>query len=78
MRSVVAGRLVNVYSSNDYVLGFLYRTSSVQYGVAGLQKIEGLAGIENVDVSDTVSGHLRYRYLGKLPSSSHFINAYNS
>ena len=63
MRSVVAGRLVNVYSSNDYVLGFLYRTSSVQYGVAGLQRIEGLAGIENVDVSDTVSGHLRYRYL---------------
>ena len=63
MRSIVAGRLVNVYSSNDYVLGFLYRTSSVQYGVAGLQRIEGLAGIENVDVSDTVSGHLRYRYL---------------
>ena len=63
MRSVVAGRLVNVYSSNDYVLGFLYRTSSVQLGVAGLQKIEGLSGVENVDVSDTVSGHLRYRYL---------------
>lgn len=63
MRSVVAGRLVNVYSANDYVLGFLYRTSSVQYGVAGLQKIEGLPGVENVDVSETVSGHLRYRYL---------------
>lgn len=63
MRSVVASRLVNVYSENDYVLGFLYRTSSIQYGVAGLQKIEGLPGIENVDVSETVSGHLRYRYL---------------
>ena len=63
MRSVVAGRLVNVYSSHDYVLGFLYRTSSVQLGVAGLQKIEGLPGVENVDVSDTVTGHLRYRYL---------------
>lgn len=63
MRSVVAGRLVNVYSSNDYVLGFLYRTSSVQYGVAGLQRIDGLPGVENVDVSETVSGHLRYRYL---------------
>lgn len=63
MRSVVASRLVNVYSSNDYVLGFLYRTSSVQYGVAGLQKIEGLPTVENVDVSETVSGHLRYRYL---------------
>lgn len=63
MRSVVANRLVNVYSANDYVLGFLYRTSSIQYGVAGLQKIEGLPSVENVDVSETVSGHLRYRYL---------------
>ncbi|KAA6415168.1 MAG: duf726 domain-containing protein [Lasallia pustulata] len=63
LRSVVAGRLVNVYSENDYVLGFLYRTSSIQYGVAGLQKIEGLPSVENVDVSETVSGHLRYRYL---------------
>ena len=63
MRSVVSGQLVNVYSENDYVLGFLYRTSSIQYGVAGLQKIEGLPSVENVDVSETVSGHLRYRYL---------------
>ncbi|MCJ1238572.1 hypothetical protein MMC14_006562 [Varicellaria rhodocarpa] len=63
MRSVVSGRLVNVFSENDYVLGFLYRTSSIQYGIAGLQKIEGLPGVENVDVSETVSGHLRYRYL---------------
>lgn len=63
MRSVVASRLVNVYSENDYVLGFLYRTSSIQYGVAGLQKVEGIPSVENVDVSETVSGHLRYRYL---------------
>lgn len=63
MRSVVAGRFVNVYSNNDYVLGFLYRTSSIQYGIAGLQKIEGLPSVENVDVSETVSGHLRYRFL---------------
>ncbi|KAL8673095.1 MAG: hypothetical protein Q9168_002478 [Polycauliona sp. 1 TL-2023] len=63
MRSVVASRLVNVYSENDYILGFLYRTSSIQYGVAGLQKIEGLRDVMNVDVSATVSGHLRYRYL---------------
>lgn len=63
LRSVVANRLVNVYSSNDYVLGFLYRTSSIQYGVAGLQKVQGLPSVENVDVSEMVSGHLRYRYL---------------
>ena len=63
MRSVVAGRIINVFSENDYVLGFLYRTSSIQFGVAGLQKVEGLPGVENIDVSDTVNGHLRYRYL---------------
>ena len=63
LRSVVASRLINVFSANDYILGFLYRTSSVQYGVAGLQKIEGIPSVENVDVSQTVDGHLRYRYL---------------
>lgn len=63
MRSVVSGRLVNVFSQNDYVLGFMYRTSSVQYGIAGSQKVEGLPGVENVDVSEDVRGHLRYRYL---------------
>ncbi|CAG8975239.1 hypothetical protein HYALB_00011939 [Hymenoscyphus albidus] len=63
MRSVVAGRLINVYSENDYILAFLYRTSRIQFGVAGLQEIEDVRGIENVDVSDMVSGHLRLQYL---------------
>lgn len=63
MRSVVAGRLVNVYSENDYILAFLYRASALQFGVAGLQKAEFVKGVENVDVSDVIDGHLRYRYL---------------
>ncbi|KIW15648.1 hypothetical protein PV08_05697 [Exophiala spinifera] len=63
LRSAVAGRLVNVFSVNDYVLGFMYRTSAVQYGVAGLQKVEALSGVENFDVSEDVSSHQRYRYL---------------
>lgn len=63
IRSVVAGRFVNVYSENDYILAFLYRTSAIQYGVAGLQEIQDVKGIENVNVSDLVSGHLRYQYL---------------
>ena len=70
LRSACTGRLVNVYSEKDRVLAFLYRTSSVQYGVAGLSKIEGLYGVENIDVSDTVNGHLRYRFLiGKILST---------
>ena len=63
MRTAVSGRLVNVYSINDYLLAFLHRASSLQYGVAGLAPVPGLTGVENFDVSDTVSGHLRYRYL---------------
>lgn len=63
MRSVVSGRLVNVYSTNDYILAFLYRTSSIQYGVAGIQEIVDVKGVENVDVTEIVSGHLRYQYL---------------
>jgi len=61
MRSVVAGRLINVYSENDYILAFLYRTSSIQYGVAGIQEARDVKGVENVNVSEMVSGHLRYQ-----------------
>ncbi|KAH8888176.1 DUF726-domain-containing protein [Thozetella sp. PMI_491] len=63
MKSVVSARLVNVYSENDYVLGFLYRMSSLQYGVAGLQRIGGVDGVENVNVTAKVGGHMRYQYL---------------
>lgn len=63
MRSVVSGRVVNVFSENDSILAFLYRTSSLQYGIAGLQPIEGVPGVENLDVSEKISGHLRYQYL---------------
>ena len=63
IRGIVTGRVVNVYSPNDYILGFLYRSSSIQYGVAGLQKITDVKGIENIDVSAKVKGHTQYRFL---------------
>lgn len=63
LKSVVSGRLINVYSESDYLLGFLYRTSNIHFGVAGLQEIQGADGVENHDVSDLVSGHLRYSSL---------------
>ncbi|KAL4879159.1 hypothetical protein BJY04DRAFT_194410 [Aspergillus karnatakaensis] len=63
LRRVVSGRLVNVYSENDSVLAFLYRTSSLQLGIAGLQPIENVPGVENYDASDIITGHLRYQYL---------------
>lgn len=63
IRSVVAGRVVNIYSASDFILAFLYRTSSIQLGVAGLQAVEGVKGVENIDVGNVVEGHLRYRYV---------------
>jgi hypothetical protein len=63
MRSVVSGRVVNVFSTQDYILGFLYRTSSVQLGIAGLQPVVGVRGIQNVDVTELVDGHLQYRFI---------------
>jgi hypothetical protein len=63
IRTVVSGRLVNAYSEKDYVLAFLYRTSSIQFGVAGLEAVDGVKGVENVDVSAIVSGHMRYPHL---------------
>ncbi|KAL2125234.1 hypothetical protein VTJ04DRAFT_1599 [Mycothermus thermophilus] len=60
MRAVVSGNLINVYSENDYLLAFLYRATSVQLGVAGLQEIRGVEGVVNIDLSDPVQGHMRY------------------
>lgn len=61
MRTVVSGKLFNVYSENDYILAFLYRATSAQLGIAGLQAIhEEVEGVENMDLSAEVTGHLRY------------------
>jgi hypothetical protein len=63
LKSVVAGRLINVFSEHDYILGFLYRTSNISFGVAGLQEIQGADGVENHDMSYLLCGHLGYQYL---------------
>ena len=63
LRTVIAGRIINVFSKTDYILGFLYRTSSTRFGIAGLEEIQGANGVENLDVSHMVRGHLRYQNL---------------
>ncbi|KAJ3823090.1 hypothetical protein F5880DRAFT_1623922 [Lentinula raphanica] len=65
-RSVVGGRYVNAYARNDWVLNYLFRASSAgSLGnvntVAGLRPIEGVQGLENVDVTDKIAGHMSYR-----------------
>jgi hypothetical protein len=61
IRAVVVGRVVNVYASKDFLLGFLYRARNAQLGVSGLQAISDVVGIENKDVTAFVTGHNQYR-----------------
>ncbi|EJU02650.1 DUF726-domain-containing protein [Dacryopinax primogenitus] len=62
VRSVTAGRLINGYARNDWVLNYLFRASvGGLYTVAGLRPIEDVPGIENVDVTDKIAGHASYR-----------------
>ncbi|KAK4444313.1 hypothetical protein QBC34DRAFT_415566 [Podospora aff. communis PSN243] len=60
MKTMVAGKVYNVYSENDYLLAFLYRATSIQLGVAGLQEIKNIEGVKNLNLSSEVQGHLRY------------------
>lgn len=61
-RTVVAGRFVNGYASNDWILGYLFRATAGGLGrVAGLAAVEDIPGMENKDVSQFVNGHMAYR-----------------
>lgn len=61
-RSVVVGRFVNGYSSNDWILGYLFRaTSGGIMRVAGLAAVPGIPGLENFDVTNLITGHMNYR-----------------
>ncbi|EME79626.1 uncharacterized protein MYCFIDRAFT_123897, partial [Pseudocercospora fijiensis CIRAD86] len=65
-RSVVSGRFVNGYATNDWILGYLFRATQ-----GGILRVSGLAsvdieGIENVNVTDEVPGHMAYR--GMMPT----------
>jgi hypothetical protein len=75
IRPVVSGKIFNVYSENDMVLGFVYRMHSLALGVAGLQPVKDVNGIINVNLSDSVSGHLRYPSLtGEILHKCGFVN----
>ena len=61
-RTVVAGRFVNGYATNDWILGYLFRlTSGGISRVAGLAPVENIPGFENLNVTDLVPGHMAYR-----------------
>lgn len=61
-RAVVSGRFINGYSRKDWVLGYLFRaTGGGLASVAGLSPINNSYGLENIDVTEFVEGHMSYR-----------------
>lgn len=61
--SIVSGRFVNGHVKSDWILGFLYRAASTTFTIAGLNPVVDVAGVENMDVTHLVSGHLAYRHM---------------
>ena len=59
VRQVVAGRLVNVYSENDWLLGLAYRSNSISSAAAGMRPVPA-EGVENVDASLIIKRHTQY------------------
>jgi hypothetical protein len=59
VRRLVTGRLVNGYSSKDYVLAILSRATDVSWAVAGLHPVD-VQGVENVHFED-IDGHTKWR-----------------
>ncbi|XP_077975964.1 transmembrane and coiled-coil domain-containing protein 4-like isoform X2 [Styela clava] len=60
--TVIAGHITNGYCRSDWLLKFLYRSSSRQTEVAGLQPVElENRRMINIDLTSVVEGHLDYR-----------------
>ena len=70
IRPVVAGRIVNCFTQNDWVLGLVHRTAGTSIKIAGLRPIE-TEGVENVDLTSVLSGHLAYK--SKLPEILEYL-----
>jgi len=59
-RAVVAGRLINAYSHNDWALRTLHRAYTMKMGIAGLEPVRHVPGVENVNLSRLVNSHSSY------------------
>ena len=65
IRQIVGDRIINCYSTSDWILRFIYRTTSLQnLSVAGLQPIN-VDGIENINLTNIVTSH--HEYYDKTP-----------
>ena len=61
IRRVVAGRLVNCYSKNDWILSLMFQLKNVSAfrATCGTAPV-GLEGVENFNISNLVSTHSNY------------------
>lgn len=60
-REVVSGRIINGYCQGDWLLRFLYRSSSGSIKIAGLMPVEWQdRRMFNFDLSEIVTGHMDY------------------
>ncbi|XP_068249895.1 transmembrane and coiled-coil domain-containing protein 4-like [Palaemon carinicauda] len=60
-RHVVSGRIINGYCSGDWLLRFLYRSSTGTMRIAGLSPVDWQdRRMFNFDLSDIVTGHMDY------------------
>jgi len=62
-REIVGGRVINCYSQSDFFLTYLFQIRTwkgVSRVTAGTHPIQGVAGVENFDVTSYVSTHGRY------------------
>lgn len=61
LRHIAAGRVINAYCPTDWVLGYLYRAAELEFqNIAGLHAVN-VPGVESIDVSQFVDGHLSYK-----------------
>eukprot|EP00939_MAST-03C_sp_MAST-3C-sp1_P004031 g4031.t1 len=61
-RTVVSGRLVNGHIENDWVLSYLFRATDWRVrGIAGIHGVRSCEGVENIDLTHILRGHLEYR-----------------
>uniref|UniRef100_A0ACD5TSU9 Uncharacterized protein n=1 Tax=Avena sativa TaxID=4498 RepID=A0ACD5TSU9_AVESA len=74
-RKMVAGRFVNVYSKDDWILGVTFRASLLTQGLAGIQAV-AVPGVENVDVTELVDGHSSYLSAAQLILEHLELNTY--
>ena len=65
-RAVVSGQLINAFNEDDWLLPFAFRASNWMaagrgVGVAGVEPVESVPGVTNVNLTQHLSGHGSYQ-----------------